>query len=109
MTTSQISFPSGSHGRTGHSAALGSDGHTIYYFGGLDGGSDNRELDDDHGGFKNVSMSEILVFDTSTQSWSKRTTSGSVVPSPRYFHTTTSSTLCVTNTAAENKHTCVTQ
>lgn len=85
-------FPADLHGRRGHSAALGSDGHTIYYFGGLKGTSERRPLDNSYFGFNDISMNEILVFDTYQLTWMKRTSNNSVIPSARYLHTTTSST-----------------
>ncbi|CDH49389.1 predicted protein [Lichtheimia corymbifera JMRC:FSU:9682] len=89
MSTRETVFPADLYGRRGHSAALGADGHTIYYFGGLKGTSVQRPLDNSYFGFNDISMDEILVFDIHNLTWMKRTNNGSITPSPRYLHTTT--------------------
>lgn len=93
MSTRETVFPADLYGRRGHSAALGADGHTIYYFGGLKGTSVQRPLDNSYFGFNDISMDEILVFDIHNLTWMKRTNNGSITPSPRYLHTTTQSKL----------------
>lgn len=97
MSTRETVFPADLYGRRGHSAALGADGYTIYYFGGLKGTSERRPLDNSYFGFNDISMDEILVFDTHNLTWTKRTSNGSITPSPRYLHTTTQSKFDITH------------
>ncbi|KAI7852601.1 hypothetical protein BDC45DRAFT_558545 [Circinella umbellata] len=83
-----IQFPRGAYTRVGHSAVLVRDGLNIFYFGGMNAKTENRDMDDAHGGFRSAPMNDILVFNTVNQAWSRRTSTGDVVPSPRAFHTT---------------------
>ncbi|KAG2217171.1 hypothetical protein INT45_003595 [Circinella minor] len=83
-----IQFPRGAYTRVGHSAVLARDGLNIFYFGGMNAKTENRDMDDDHGGFRNAPMNDVLVFNTVNKAWSRRTSTGDVVPSPRAFHTT---------------------
>ncbi|KAI9492600.1 hypothetical protein BDB00DRAFT_424375 [Zychaea mexicana] len=90
LTQTRIpTFPQGAFTRVGHSAVLARDGRTVFYFGGMNAESEEREMDYDEDGYSNATMSDILVFDTANQSWSRRTSTGDVVPTPRSFHTTT--------------------
>ena len=91
MTPARILFPKGAYPRVGHSAVLARDGQTVFYFGGMNAESEEREMGNDHGGFANATMSDILLFNTANQSWSRRMSIGDVLPSPRAFHTTTQS------------------
>ncbi|KAI8144290.1 hypothetical protein BJV82DRAFT_81383 [Fennellomyces sp. T-0311] len=89
LMSTRIPFPRGAYPRVGHSAVLARDGQTVFYFGGMNAESEEREMDNDQDGYANATMSDILLFNTANQSWSRRTSVGDVVPSPRAFHTTT--------------------
>ncbi|KAI9275434.1 hypothetical protein BDA99DRAFT_495459 [Phascolomyces articulosus] len=74
--------------RLHHKAALGIDGRTIYYVGGI---YPSRPMDASGASYyySHVNMTDILVYDTIQASWSTRTTSGSIIPTPRMDHTLT--------------------
>ncbi|KAL9559550.1 hypothetical protein MBANPS3_000376 [Mucor bainieri] len=57
----------------------------IFYIGGLV----NNATTEDVVGTKNVSMSEIITFDTATGAWGTQVFTGDLIPSPRKSHTVT--------------------
>ncbi|CAO0797300.1 unnamed protein product [Mucor circinelloides] len=57
----------------------------IFYFGGLVNNATTEEVV----GTKNVSMSEILTFDTVNGAWGTQIFTGELIPSPRRSHTVT--------------------
>ncbi|KAF7728091.1 hypothetical protein EC973_006729 [Apophysomyces ossiformis] len=71
-------LPNNSVVRYQHTATMAGD-NNIYFIGGSDGYKNNY----------NISMNEILVYDTIADTWDVRQTQGSVTPGPRILHTTT--------------------
>lgn len=63
----------------------------IFYIGGLV----NNATTDDVIGTRNVSMSEILTFDTVTGAWETQVFTGDLIPSPRKAHTVTLCKYCI--------------
>lgn len=57
----------------------------IFYFGGLVNNATTEELT----ATQNVSMSEILTFDTVTNTWGSQNFSGELIPTSRRSHTVT--------------------
>lgn len=63
----------------------------IFYFGGLVNNATTEELV----GTKNVSMTEILTFDTANGIWGTQIFTGDLIPTPRRSHTVTLRMCCV--------------
>ncbi|KAI9320137.1 hypothetical protein BX666DRAFT_1919599, partial [Dichotomocladium elegans] len=85
MIWTLIPYPDKSTGRLQHSAALSSDGKTIYFF----GGSFNYQFVNASFGYtlSGVDMSNIVTFDTTASQWGSVNTTSSVTPTRRRFHT----------------------
>ena len=63
----------------------------IFYFGGLVNNATTEVLV----GTKNVSMSEILTFDTVNGIWATQIFTGDLIPTPRRSHTVTLRMCCI--------------
>lgn len=93
-TAMRVTFPPRILARVGHTAVLGRDGQTIYYFGGLNAETEERDGGSE-GDFSPGPMNIIMTFSTTSRTWQTLNSSGSVIPSPRSFHTTNLSKLSV--------------
>ncbi|KAI9499105.1 hypothetical protein BDB00DRAFT_795437 [Zychaea mexicana] len=72
--------------RLHHKAVMGRDGHTIYYVGGVYPAQAAEQGSAYYYG--HVPMNDILIYDTSSSTWSTRNATG-LLPTPRMDHTLT--------------------